>query len=123
MSISRQNLTVVIVSFMSENVIHDCIQSIPKDIKIIIVDNSNNYFFKETIEFKRRSWSAQASLKSIKPKFLKIIHIGIKNEISRALKKVGAIRDLNPGPPAPKAGIIATRPNALIRKYCFEKLL
>ena len=36
MSISRQNLTVVIVSFMSENVIHDCIQSIPEDIKIII---------------------------------------------------------------------------------------
>ena len=52
MSISRQNLTVVIVSFMSENVIHDCIQSIPEDIKIIVVDNSNNYFFKETIEKK-----------------------------------------------------------------------
>ena len=52
MSISRQNLTVVIVSFMSENVIHDCIKSIPKDIKIIVVDNSNNYLFKETIEKK-----------------------------------------------------------------------
>ena len=52
MSISRQNLTVVIVSFMSENVIHDCIQSIPDDIKIIVVDNSNNYQFKETIEKK-----------------------------------------------------------------------
>ena len=52
MSISRQNLTVVIVSFMSENVIHDCIQSIPEDIKIIVVDNSNNYQFKETIEKK-----------------------------------------------------------------------
>ena len=50
MSISRQNLTVVIVSFMSENVIHDCIQSIPKDIKIIVVDNSNNYLFKKKIE-------------------------------------------------------------------------
>ena len=42
MSISRQNLTVVIVSFMSENVIHDCIQSIPKDIKIIVVDNNSH---------------------------------------------------------------------------------
>ena len=52
MSISRQNLTVVIVSFMSENVIHDCIQSIPEDIKIIVVDNSNNHLFKETIEKK-----------------------------------------------------------------------
>ena len=52
MSISRQNLTVVIVSFMSENVIHDCIQSIPEDIKIIVVDNSNSYLFKEKIEKK-----------------------------------------------------------------------
>ena len=52
MSISRQNLTVIIVSFMSENVIHDCIRSIPKDIKIIIVDNSNDEFFKNEIEKK-----------------------------------------------------------------------
>ena len=52
MSISRQNLTVIIVSFMSENVIHDCISSIPKDIKILIVDNSNNKSFKNDIEKK-----------------------------------------------------------------------
>tara|TARA_B100000282_G_C31305624_1_gene297616 strand:- start:30 stop:458 length:429 start_codon:yes stop_codon:yes gene_type:complete len=52
MSISRQNLTVIIVSFMSENVIHDCISSIPKDIKIVIVDNSNNKSFKNDIEKK-----------------------------------------------------------------------
>ena len=52
MSISRQNLTVIIVSFMSENVIHDCIGSIPKDIKIVVVDNSNNKFFKNEIEKK-----------------------------------------------------------------------
>ena len=52
MSISRQNLTVIIVSFMSENVIHDCISSIPKDIKIVVVDNSNNKSFKNEIEKK-----------------------------------------------------------------------
>ena len=52
MSISRQNLTAIIVSFMSEKVIHDCINSIPKDIKIVIVDNSNNKFFKKDIEKK-----------------------------------------------------------------------
>tara|TARA_B100001559_G_scaffold305543_1_gene295932 strand:- start:888 stop:1796 length:909 start_codon:yes stop_codon:yes gene_type:complete len=50
MSISRQNLTVVIVSFMSDNVIHDCIKSIPEDIKIIVIDNSNNKLFKDRIE-------------------------------------------------------------------------
>ena len=52
MSISRQNLTVIIVTFMSEKVIHNCISSIPKDIKIVIVDNSNNKFFKNEIEKK-----------------------------------------------------------------------
>ena len=50
MSISRQNLTVVIVTFMSENVIHDCLKSIPEDIKIIVVENSNNKLFKDNIE-------------------------------------------------------------------------
>ena len=37
---------------MSENVIHDCISSIPKDVKIIVVDNSNNKTFKDEIEKK-----------------------------------------------------------------------
>ena len=50
MSISRQNLTAVIVTFKSENVIHDCIRSIPESIKIIIVDNSIDQNFKENIE-------------------------------------------------------------------------
>ena len=35
---------------MSEMVIHDCIGSIPNDIKIIIVDNSNSETFKNEIE-------------------------------------------------------------------------
>ena len=47
MSISRQNLTAIIVTFKSENVIHQCIKSIDKEIKIIVVDNSNNAKFKK----------------------------------------------------------------------------
>ncbi len=50
MSISRQNLTVIIVTFKSENVIHDCIQSIGSDIQILIIDNSNNLKFKDDLE-------------------------------------------------------------------------
>ncbi len=50
MSISRQNLTIVIVTFKSEEVIHDCINSIGNGIKIIIVENSNNPEFKSKIE-------------------------------------------------------------------------
>ena len=52
MSISSQNLSVVIVTFKSDQVIHDCIQSISDQIKIIIVDNSSDKKFKENIEKK-----------------------------------------------------------------------
>ena len=52
MTISRQNLTIIIVSFISDNVIHDCIKSISKDLNIIIVDNSNNKKFKDIVEKK-----------------------------------------------------------------------
>jgi len=50
MSISRQNLSIVIVTFKSEEVIHECIKSIDKDIKIIIIENSNNTQFKDELE-------------------------------------------------------------------------
>jgi N-acetylglucosaminyl-diphospho-decaprenol L-rhamnosyltransferase len=50
MSISRQNLSIVIVTFKSEAVIHDCIKSIDKDIKIVVIENSNNTQFKDELE-------------------------------------------------------------------------
>ena len=52
MSISRQTLSVVIVTFKSDQVIDDCIQSIPEQTKIIIIENSNDQKFKENIEKK-----------------------------------------------------------------------
>ena len=50
MSISRQNLSIIIVTYKSEMVIHDCIKSIEKDMKIIVVENSDNSQFKEKLE-------------------------------------------------------------------------
>ena len=50
MSISRQNLSVVIVTFKSDLVIDDCIKSIPEEVKIIVIDNSNDIEFKENLE-------------------------------------------------------------------------
>jgi N-acetylglucosaminyl-diphospho-decaprenol L-rhamnosyltransferase len=50
MLISKKNLSVIIVSFISDHVIHRCINSIDKEIEIIIVDNSNNQKFKKNIE-------------------------------------------------------------------------
>ena len=65
MSISRQNLSVVIVTFMSDEVIHDCIQSISSEIKIIVIDNSNNRIFKESIEKKYKNVECYLSPRNI----------------------------------------------------------
>ena len=50
MSISRQNLSIVIVTLKSENVIHQCIKSIDNNIPIVVVENSNDQGFKESLE-------------------------------------------------------------------------
>ena len=50
MTISRRNLSIIVVSFMSDEVIHNCINSIPDDINIIVVDNSSSEIFKQNIE-------------------------------------------------------------------------
>tara|TARA_B100000575_G_C23044734_1_gene601337 strand:- start:305 stop:1195 length:891 start_codon:yes stop_codon:yes gene_type:complete len=52
MSISRQTLTIVIVTFRSEKVIDNCIKSISDQIKIIVVDNSNDQNLKDSLEKK-----------------------------------------------------------------------
>ena len=55
MSISRQNFSVIIVSFKSDHVIHNCINSIDKQIEIIVVDNSKNVEFKKALEEKYKN--------------------------------------------------------------------
>ena len=49
------DLTVVIVTFKSEEVIFSCLDSIPSHIKVIVVENSNNKKFKEELEEKYRN--------------------------------------------------------------------
>ena len=55
MSITRQNLSVIIVSYKSDYVIENCINSIHSEIEIVVVDNSNNDQLKEKIETKYRN--------------------------------------------------------------------
>ena len=52
MSISRHNLSVIIVNFKSDHVIERCISSIDSQIEIIVIDNSNSMDFKNRIEKK-----------------------------------------------------------------------
>ena len=46
---SIKDITVIIASFKSEEKIKACINSIDKQIEIIVVDNSNNIEFKNSI--------------------------------------------------------------------------
>jgi len=55
MSITRQNLSVIIVSYKSDHVIENCINSIDSEIEIIVIDNSNNDEFKDKIETKYKN--------------------------------------------------------------------
>ena len=88
MSISRQNLSIVIVTFKSETVIHECIKSIDKDIKIIVVENSNNYQFKNELE---RSYSNVSCVLSSKN-----LGMGAGNNIGIKKTKTDFVLILNP---------------------------
>ena len=55
MSISRQNLSIVIVTLKSEKVINQCIESIEGDLPIIVVENSTNSDFKKYLEEKYKN--------------------------------------------------------------------
>jgi|TARA_B110000305_G_scaffold234818_1_gene293475 N-acetylglucosaminyl-diphospho-decaprenol L-rhamnosyltransferase len=65
MSLSRQNLSIVIVTYKSEAVVYDCINSIGNDVEIIVVENSNNTNFKEKLEKNHSNVSCILSLKNL----------------------------------------------------------
>ena len=88
MSISRQNLTVVIVTLKSEHIIDQCIQSINDDISIIVVENSNNKNFKDYIEKKYRNVSCILSNDNI--------GMGAGNNIGIEHSKSNFVLILNP---------------------------
>ena len=52
MTLSLDNLTFIIVTFKSDHIIHKCIESLPKDSNIIIIENSNNLELKKKLEAK-----------------------------------------------------------------------
>ena len=48
----KNNLTFVIVTYESDNVIDDCLSSIPSNYPIIVIENSGKKNFQEKIEKK-----------------------------------------------------------------------
>ena len=52
MTLSLNNLTFIIVTFKSNHIIDECIESLPKNSNIIIIENSNNIELKKKLEAK-----------------------------------------------------------------------
>ena len=52
MKLDLDNITFIIVSFKSENVIHSCLNSLPQISKKIVIENSRNTKLKEELESK-----------------------------------------------------------------------
>ena len=52
MNLNIKNITFIIVSFKSENVIYDCINSLPENSNKIIIENSKNIKLKNDLESK-----------------------------------------------------------------------
>ena len=52
MKLDLNNITFVIVTYQSENIVKNCLDSLPKDSKKIIVENSNNINLKNDLELK-----------------------------------------------------------------------
>ena len=50
MGITRDNLTIIIVTLKSEKIIHNCLDSIDPEIKKIIIENSNDQKFTENLK-------------------------------------------------------------------------
>ncbi len=52
MNLDLKNITFIIVTFKSEKIVYECINSLPKNSKIILIENSKNIKLKKEIEAK-----------------------------------------------------------------------
>ena len=52
MELNLNNITFIIVSFKSEDIIHNCLKSLPSESKKIVIENSKNINLLREIELK-----------------------------------------------------------------------
>ena len=55
MQITKENLTIIIVTIKSQNIIDDCLKSIDPEVKKIIVENSSDQEFIDTLKKKYKN--------------------------------------------------------------------
>ena len=90
MNLNLENITFVIVTFKSEKIINDCLETLPKESKIIVIENSKNINLKKDLEAKYDNIeviisnnngmgsSNNIGLKACKTKFAYVINPDVK---------------------------------------------
>ena len=108
MNLNLENITFVIVTFKSEKIINDCLETLPKESKIIVIENSKNINLKKDLEAKYDNIeviisnnngmgsSNNIGLKSCKTKFAYVINPDVKfkkNTLSNIFESAKLIKD------------------------------
>tara|TARA_Y100000591_G_scaffold244812_1_gene215720 strand:+ start:621 stop:1466 length:846 start_codon:yes stop_codon:yes gene_type:complete len=108
MNLNLSDITFVIVTYKSESIIQDCLNTLPKDSKKIIVENSNNINFEKDLKLKYDNIEVILSenngmgagnnigLKSCKTKFAYILNPDTKlnqDTIKNLIKGLNQISD------------------------------
>ena len=99
MKLDLNNITFIIVTYQSENIVKNCLDSLPKDSKKIIVENSNNINLEKDLRAKYDNIEVILSknvgmgagnnigLKACKTKYAYVLiwHLGCNNFIRHLL--------------------------------------
>ena len=108
MNLNLENITFVIVTFKSDKIINHCIETLPKESKIIIIENSKNINLKKDLETKYDNieviisnnngmgTSNNIGLKACKTKFAYVINPDVKlkkNTLSNIFESAKLIKD------------------------------
>ena len=108
MNLNLENITFVIVTFKSEKIINDCLETLPKESKIIVIENSKNINLKKDLEAKYDNIeviisnnngmgsSNNIGLKACKTKFAYVINPDVKfkkNTLSNIFESAKLIKD------------------------------
>ena len=72
MKLDLNDITFVIVTYQSENIVKNCLDSLPKDSKKIIVENSNNINLEKDLRTKYETSNVNNILDGDIDKFLEM---------------------------------------------------
>ena len=113
MQFTSNNLTFVIVTFNSRKVIHDCLNSLPKDFHKLIIENSSDAELKKELE--QNYFNTKVILSTN-------IGMGAGNNIGIANSKTKFVYVLNPDVKLSKdTDILRHEPMSRVKKFIVDK--